>query len=153
MHPRAPPAHHRDVADENSAIFSQEEQGRTLYHLGYLTQNVASFLSFGVLTLTQPMFIVVNALQHVPQSRVAIIRDLIAKLDTIEQKIFEAADYLVATKLEQLELRDDYPDLLEAEHTRWAHRLADALGVYVNPYSPRFYGNKPQMNYRVRTAL
>lgn len=141
------------MADENNAVFTPEEIGRFLYHLGYAQVQIASFLSFGVLAVTQTLFIAADALNRIPQSRVAIIRDLLAKLESIEQKIFEAADYLIASKLEQLELREDPTGLLEQEHTRWAHRLADALGVYVNPYSPRFYGGKPQMSYRVRTAM
>jgi hypothetical protein len=136
------------VAQENSAVFTEEEQGRCLYHLGYAQVNVAGFFSFGTLGLTQPLFIAINALQHVPLSRAMIIRSLLQKLDEIEQQIGEAYKYLVASKLEQLELREEYPDLLEKEKTRFAQRLADALGVYVNPWTNRFNIGQP-MNRRV----
>lgn len=135
---------------ENNAVFTQEEQGRILFHLGYSSVNIASFLAFGVLAFTETMFIAVTAMQLVPLSRAMIIRDLLAKCEQIESTLFDSVNYLVATKLEQLELRDDHPDLLEKEHTRWAKRLADALGVYVNPYSERFLGNLPRMNVPVR---
>lgn len=135
---------------ENAAVFTEEEQGRILFHLGYQSQLIASFLSFGVLAMTEPMFIATSAMQHVPLSRAMIIRDLLAKCETVEATLFDAHTYLVATKLEQLELRDDHPDLLEKEHTRWATRLADSLGVTTNPYSTRFNGGKPMMNRPVR---
>jgi hypothetical protein len=138
------------VAQENNALFTEEEQGRILYHLGYPQVSISGFLAFGVLALTETMFVAVNALQHVPLTRAMIVRDCLAKCESIEETMFDAVNYLVATKLEQLELRDEHPDLVEKEHTRWATRLADSLGVTVNPYSERFNGNKPRMNVRVR---
>ncbi len=138
------------MAMENSVVFTEEEQGRILFHLGYSQVQISSFLAFGVLALSENEFISVSALQHVPQSRAMIVRDLLMKCEAIEAKIFEASDYLIADKLEQLSLREDPTGLLEQEHTRWAKRLADALGVTVNPYSERFSGGKPSMNFRVR---
>ena len=138
------------MVDENSAVFTSEEIGRVLMHLGYQAQNIASFLSFGVLAMTETMFIAVSALQHVPLSRAMEVRDLLSKCEAIEAKIFEASDYLIASKLEQLELRENPTDLLEKEHTRWATRLADTLGVTLNPYAARFYGSLPRMNVPVR---
>jgi hypothetical protein len=135
---------------ENNAVFTQEEQGRILYHLGYMSQNIASFLAFGVLAMTETMFIAVNAMQFVPLSRAMIVRDLLSKCEQIEATLFDSVNYLVAVKIESLEIRDKHPDLVEAEHTRWAKRLADSLGVTVNPYSERFFGNLPRMNVPVR---
>jgi len=136
---------------ENVAVFTEEEQGRILYHLGYMQQTVASFAAFGVLATSENQFIAINALQHVPLSRAMIIRDLLAQLDRLHQQLAEAPDYLVAKELGEMTLRDDHPDLLEREYTRWAKRLADSLGVTVNPYSERFGGGgRQRMNVRVR---
>lgn len=136
---------------DNNAVFTQEEQGRVLYHLGYQQQTVASFLSLGTLALTETQFVAVNALQHIPASRVAIIRDLIAKLDDIHNRIFGAIDYLYAESLAELKPNLDITNALEGEYTRWAKRLADALGVYVNPYSDRFNGGRRPMVRAIRT--
>lgn len=140
------------MADQdNNAVFTDEEQGRILFHLGYGLQTVASFLSFGVVALTQPGFLLTNALQHVPATRAMIVRDLLAKLDAIEAKIIEAQDYLIAAKLEQLELRENPTDLLENEHTRLAKRMADTLMCVVNPYSDRFRdATRQSMNVPIR---
>lgn len=141
------------MAQENVAVFTEEEQGRILYHLGYMQQTVSSFAAFGVLATTENQFIAINALQHVPLTRAMIIREHLAILDGLNQKLVEAQDFLVAKELGEMTLRDDHPDLLEREYTRWARRLADSLGVTTNPYSERFGGaGKLRMNTRVRNG-
>lgn len=141
------------MAQENTAVFTEEEQGRILYHLGYQLQQIGSFLSFGTLALTETMFIAVNALQHIPLSRAMIIRNILSVLDGIDPKLVEAQDYLVALKLGEMEMAEDHPDKLDREYTRWANRMADALGVTTNPYSTRFGGGKPRMNVPVRRSM
>lgn len=138
---------------ENNAVFTQEEQGRVLFHLGYQAQTVASFLSMGTLALTETQFVAVNALQHIPASRVGIIRDLIVKLDEIHERIFGAIDYLYAENLAELKPNLNITNALEGEYTRWAQRLADALGVYTNPFSDRFNAGKQPMNRRVARVV
>lgn len=139
------------MVQENVAVFTEEEQGRILFHLGYMQQTVSSFAAFGVLATTENQFIAINALQHVPLSRAMLVRDLLSKLDDIGSKLFEAVDFLVAKELGEMTLRDDHPDLLEREYTRWAKRLADSLGVTTNPYSERFGGaGRLRMNTNVR---
>lgn len=123
------------MADENNAVFSQEEQGRFLLHLGYSVVNVGSFLSMGVLALTENMFVAVNALQHVPQSRVGIVRDLLSKLDALYLKIFGATDFLYAEQVDQIKPNLEITNALRGEYDFWSRKLADSLGVYQNPYS------------------
>jgi len=140
------------VATENSAIFSLEEKGRVLYHLGYTNQNPVLTLSLGIPALTQPAFLAAGAMDRVPESQAQIIRDLIGKMDALHNKLADAQDYLVAGKLGEIEINLDVCDALEKEYTRWAQRLADALGAIVNPYSVRFNGGRQPINVRVRSC-
>lgn|GEM_PF-1757176 len=123
------------MSQENDAVFSQEEQGRVLHHLGYSLVNVGSFLAFGTLALTENMFVAVNALQHVPQSRAGIVRDLLSKLDSLYVKIFGATDFLYAEQVDQIKPNLGITDALRGEYDFWSKKLADSLGVYQNSYS------------------
>lgn len=123
------------MSDENSAVFSQEEQGRVLHHLGYSLVDVGSFLAFGTLALTENMFVAVNALQHVPLSRAGIVRDLLSKLDSLYIKIFGATDFLYAEQVDQIKPNLNITDALRREYEYWSKRMADSLGVDQNSYS------------------
>lgn len=141
------------MAQENDAIFTEEEQGRVLYHLGYPQVNVGSFLAMGVLALTETMFVAVNALQHIPATRAGIIRDLLAKLDKLHIDIFGATDFLYAEQVAEIKPNLGITDALRVEYTFWAKALAESLGVTLNPFSTRFTGGRPQMVRRVNTGI
>jgi hypothetical protein len=140
------------VTTENNAVFSLEEKGRVLYHLGYLLQNPVLTLSLGVPALTQPAFLAASAMDRVPESQAQIVRKLIGVMDGLDQQLLDAQQYLVAGKLGEIEINLEVCNALEGEYTRWAQRLADALGAIVNPYSVRFYGGKQPLVVRVRHA-
>lgn len=71
-----------------------------------------------------------NSLEHV--------RKLLVVMDGIETKLIDAQDRLAATKLEDLTLREDEPEKLEAEYRRWGYRLAELVGAPVYVYSARY---------------
>jgi hypothetical protein len=91
-------------------------------------------------------------MDRVPESQAQIVRKLIGVMDGLDQQLLDAQQYLVAGKLGEIEINLEVCNALEGEYTRWAQRLADALGAIVNPYSVRFYGGKQPLVVRVRHA-
>lgn len=117
-----------------------EEKVRVRYHLGYLNVQPAASLSFGIPKPQQTMFLVEQSMDLLIAGAEDIVRRLIGILDSIECKLLEAAEYLVAESIGDLKLREKAPQALEQEYGRWAKRLADTLGVPLYPFSARFSG-------------
>lgn len=118
--------------------FTDQEQSRIRYFLGYLNTEPATGLQFGLPKPVQALFLVDLAMQRVLPGTEPMVRNMLNILEGIEEKLVCAQDYLVADKLEQLTIRRDHTDALEKENLRWASRLADILGVPLNPFALRF---------------
>lgn len=118
------------------------------YHTGYLGVGMAASMQLGIPRPLQTLFLIEDAMANLMPESEARVRSLLVKLDAMEEKLFESADRLVATQLEDLHLRDGEPDLLEREYKRWAQRLADILGVPLYPFSTRFMGNSVNVPVR-----
>jgi hypothetical protein len=117
-------------------------------HLGYLGVSSAASLQFGLPKPTETLFIVELAMQQVLEIHVGDVRDLLAKLDTTEQQIFDAQILLAAERLGEITIRADQIDRLQDSYRIWANRLADILGVPLYAYSEKFksynaYGSIP----------
>jgi len=120
---------------EASTVFSLEEKGRIRYHLGYLNVQPVLTIQLGVPAVSQTGFLVEAAMDRVPVSQAGFVRRLLSILDMTEQRMLDCQERLAAKELGEITLNPDEPDLLEKEHTRWARRLGDFLGVPINPYS------------------
>lgn len=123
-----------------TALLSEEEKARILHHTGYVLTDPVASIQLGVPRASQPMFLVMSQFNRIPEAAVGLIRNYIAILDGIEAKLIEAMDRFAASKLGEITLRDNETSMLEGEYARWAKRLADDLGVPLNPYSERFRG-------------
>ena len=114
------------------------EKVRVRKHLGYPQVQAAASVNFGIPKPIQTAFLVEIAMQNLIEGAVAIVRDLLNKMDNIEDKLVDAQDRLAAIQLDSLHLREDETDKLEREYVRWGFRLADVLGVPVYAYSLRY---------------
>ena len=114
------------------------DRERVRYHLGYPNQTSASSLSFGQPIPRETVFLLETAMTNIPENAIPRILNMLKVLDNIECKLIEAQDRLSAKKMGNLELRDDEPNLLEAEYYRWGGRLADQLGAPFYAYSNRY---------------
>jgi len=106
--------------------------------MGFLGVQLAASISFGIPRPIQTVFLIETAMNNLIEDAVGIVRDLIARLDETENQMFEAQVRLQATKLGELELREDEVEKLEKSYVIWADRLADTLGVPKYPYSSKF---------------
>lgn len=121
-----------------TAVLTEDEKNRVRHHTGYLIVNPVSSIQLGVPRASQPMFLVETALNSIPESGIGQIRRYINILDGIEDRLVDAMERFVATKLGEITLNPDESNKLEIEYSRWAKRLADDLGVPLNAYSERF---------------
>lgn len=134
---------------ENNAAFTLEEKGQIRYCLGYPSiQPVATIVS-GVQGSSQTQFLVEAAMDRVPVSQAAAVRRLVSVMYGIERRMIDAQDRLAASVVDEITMRPDEPDALEAEYTRWAMRLADLLAVPLNPASRRFFSGRQSLSVRV----
>lgn len=122
---------------------SESDRERVRYHLGYFsTEPVAAIVS-GRLSATQPMFIVEAAMDRVIAAAIPRVRHILAELDCVEEQMSNARSRLAVQRIEDVTFRSTNDgrtecDLLENEYARWASRLADQLGVPINPNSMRY---------------
>lgn len=119
---------------------SDGEKQRIRYHLGYPSLGTAASIQLGVPALSQTNFLVESALGRLLEEALPQVRAIVSTMDGIENKLIEAQDRLAATKLADLSLRENEPDMLETEYRRWGYRLADIVGSPVYPYSRRYQG-------------
>lgn len=119
-------------------MLTDDEKERVRYHLGYPQVQPAAAMTFGLPTPVQTLFLVDSAMNRLIQHAEDRVRKILTILDGIEDKLVDAQDRLAAERLEELTLREDEPNRLEAEYLRWAQRLANMLGVPPYPYSDRF---------------
>src|SRR5262245_6755283 len=96
--------------------------------------------------MAQPHFLVeINCSNLVPQA-IALVQRLVSELDAIDCQMVESIERLKVAKVDEVEMRGrsrDEPtehDRLEEVYLARATRLAEVLGVPINPLSTRFAG-------------
>lgn len=119
-------------------MFDPNEKERIRYHLGYLNVQPAASINFGIPVPIQTMFLVEMAMDNILQVAEDRVRKILTILDGVECKLVAAQDYLVVSKVDEIELRANHPDLLEQEYCRWAARLSDELGAPLYPGATKF---------------
>lgn len=138
------------MASTNNAVLSEQEKGRILYLMGYGIVNVASLFTLGVPAMSQPLYIAASAIEHIPETRIQFVREVVARLEDVEAKRAEALDFLVAKRLGEIEVNTEgYMKAINEMYAYWAGRLSDLLIAPLNPYSDRFTGGGRSMNFRV----
>lgn len=120
---------------------SQAEKARVAYHLGYPALTDAASLQYGVPTLNQTNHLVWSALNRILEPMLEQVRSVVSVMDGIEKQLVSAQSRLRAEKLEELTLRADECDALEAEYRRWGYRLSDTIGAPIYPFSMRYRGS------------
>lgn len=121
-----------------STALTEAQRALVRYHLGYPNTSPAASLQLGIPAQQQTLFMVEQAMNVLLPVMVPKVLQILGVLDGLDCQIAQAQQYLVAKKLDSMELRDGHPDLLENEYRRWAFRLAETLGCPVYPYAERF---------------
>jgi hypothetical protein len=122
------------------AVLSDPEKNRIRYHTGYLVTTMVASVQLGFPRATQPMFLVEQAMNLIPDDAIGLIRERVAILDSTETRMVQAQARLAADQLGNLKIREKEILQLRGEYRYWAQTLADLLGVPLNTYSFRFRG-------------
>lgn len=118
--------------------FTAEEQARVADYLGFLDLSAAASIQLGFPAASQPLFLVRSALGRVLPEAENLVRKYLVELDRIDGEMSDARRRLKAKSIGNLTLNPDELRVLRQENKYWAQRLADILGVMLNPYSIRF---------------
>ncbi len=125
-------------------MLTEAEKEKIRYHLGYMETSFAASMQLGIPRPVQTVFLLESAMSLLTnEGAVNRVRGILLQLERLEEQLKQATCSLVAKKLGDLELRDNFPDLLEKEYGRWARRLADILGVPLYAFSTRFSRGGP----------
>ncbi len=115
-----------------------EERQQVRYHLGFNSSQPAAAITFGIARPIQTLFLVETAMNYLLPIGENKVRQILGIMDGIECRLVDAQDRLAAKSLDNLTMRADETDALEAEYYRWGGRLADTLGVPFYAYSNRY---------------
>lgn len=115
-----------------------EERQQVRYHLGYNSAQPAAAITMGIPRPIQTLFLVEAAMNYILPVAEDKVRQILGIMDGIECRLVDAQDRLAAKSLDNLTMRVDETDALEAEYYRWGGRLADTLGVPFYAYSNRY---------------
>lgn len=113
-----------------------DEKERVRYHLGYLNISQQTALGLGFPSASQLQFIVESSMNEVLPESEKTVRRAIQELDCIEDQLSTFRTSLEVTKSGNVGIRG--PEAfaeLERQYGWWSGRLADNLGVPLNPFS------------------
>ena len=126
------------MANVVTANLTEEEKVRARHHTGYLGVGSAQTFYLGIPAQVQTQFQIEGAFQLLLPASLPKFRELLAKLDAIEEQMFEDNDTLVATTIGSIGINQDEHKKLRVEYKFWQGALCNMLGVIANPYDFRF---------------
>jgi hypothetical protein len=120
-------------------VFDAAEKERIRYHMGYLQVSPAAAITFGIPAPVQTLFLLESAMDRIMPGAEDRVRKLITILDAVECREEGALDYLVVSRVDDIEIRPDHITQLEEQYAKWASKLADVLGAPLYPGSTKFH--------------
>lgn len=114
-------------------------------------QQMAGSISLGIMSASQPMFLVAAQLERIPESAVGRVRSILGVLEQFEAALASSLiKQLRVNKIGGVEVRADAGDALQHEQGRWVRKLANLLGCPVNPHAEKLSGSGPRPISRPR---
>jgi hypothetical protein len=119
---------------------TDDEKVKIRHHLGFL--NVAEAYTFvlGTPAAVETQFLIEGAMIRILEVALPLVRKIVQVLDTIEQQMIDDLELLAVTKVGELDINPDEHPKLRVEYERWQGSLANALGIYPNPWDKRAMG-------------
>jgi hypothetical protein len=118
-------------------VLTEAERVRVRHHLGYLNLSQGRVIAFGVPTPLQPQYAVEAAMDHINVNALGLCREILGRLDAIEQQMFENTENQAVTQLGDISInKDEHEQLRSGPLAYWRDKLATLLGVLPNPFSP-----------------
>jgi hypothetical protein len=118
------------------ATFTEQDKDRVLHFLGYpnwiaLSQSIM----LGYPAASQPLFLVYDAFMRISQGGAESVLVDLCECESIEAQLRDARTRFKARTVGNIDLNMAETSMLRDELKYWTKRLADDLGVVVNPYS------------------
>jgi hypothetical protein len=103
------------------------------FHMGYPLVNEGQAYAAGIPISIQPMYLIIGAMERVPEAAIPFIEGCIGALDkNLELQRTLGIKALIASKLEDLDLREDYLKDLRREYRAEQERLGQLLNCPIN---------------------
>ena len=128
---------------------ADEEKVKIRHHLGYINVGQGSTFFLGSPATVEINFAIENAMTKLLPQAYPLVREMLARCDATEQQLFDNQENLAVTKVCDIELRSDEMKELDKRYDRWRGALANALGVYFNPWDKRDVGGASGVNVPV----
>ncbi len=118
-------------------MLTDDERIRGRAHMGYLNVQDASTYVLGVPAGVQTQFVIERAFTKVIAAAEPLYRELLDRLDAIEEQIVGNTENLAVDKVDEIELRKDEFQRLIDRYKWHQGALANLLGVPPNPFDAR----------------
>lgn len=122
------------------ATLTPDERVRIRHHLGFLNVQEAATFALGVPAAVETQFVIEGAFDKLLEAALPLVRRLLAACDSTEAQFFDNQENLAVTKVGGIQLRDDEGNELMGANKRydyWRRALANAFGIWVNPFDGR----------------
>ncbi len=124
---------------------SEQEMVRIRHHLGFYNVGAGSTFFLGVPSSVELNFIIENAFTKLLPAAFPLVREMLNRCEVTEQQLFDNQENLAVNKVCDIELREDEMEQLDKRYDRWRLALANAFGIYPNPFDKRGLGG-PGLN-------
>jgi hypothetical protein len=116
--------------------FTDEETTDIMRFLGYPDWTALSqSIQLGYPSASQPMFLAYDSMVRIsPQSR-AVARENLCQLKSIEGQLGTARSRMKTTRVGEVSMNANEARQLREEYVFWQRKLADLLGVFLNPHA------------------
>lgn len=127
--------------------FTEEEKVRIRHHLGFLNVGAAQTFVLGTPAAVETQFLVEGAMNRVLPAAETMVRNLVARCDLVEQQVIENQELLAVTAVGEISVQEHEFEKLMQRYQYHRNALANALGIYANPFDKRFESG---LNVRVQ---
>lgn len=124
------------------APLAEEEKVRIRHHLGYPNVEAASTFYLGVPAAMQTTFMIEGAMNKILPAAVGKARELLCRLDAIENQVFCGSDLADVNKIGEIEVNQERVRTLADYYVLAAQGLANLLAVVDNPFDLRTWTAK-----------
>lgn len=134
----------------STAPFTDEETADVMRFLGYPNwQAMAQSIQLGYPAASQPMWLVLDSLPRLAEASRPAVRETLCQLRSTDAQIGTARSRMKTTHVGEVSMNSNESRMLREEYVFWQKRLADLLGVFVNPHSALNGGMPGGVNARV----
>ncbi len=124
-----------------AATLADEEKVQIRHHLGFMNAQEAATFVLGVPASLETQFVIEAAFTKILPAALGLVRKLLARCEATEAQYFDDQENLAVEQVGSIKLRADEGEQLMqvgGRYDYWRQGLANALGIWCNPYDRRF---------------